>query len=403
MILNIDITQLGAIFLIGFLVYTNKQYAIAPLISSYYRFLNEYNLWENFILFYNELVDPDVLKDFEYVAENMETTPTQPKTEQKYEDKYLKQIRNMNKEWEFPEDRLEDITKIYYNKAIQNLKRCIANNNAEILELRMEAENDTNIDVPQITDSNKINESDEELEHVVKLSLEERNSIRKEKIDKLESDNETNRNLLDTESGQITLKNDANTLAIQFLINENLNKIKDGYVMEKTPLGNVILNYNQKNDAFHYYSDNTIPYRYLEVVARKFVKMFNCRPLFVDMEEELKLCEEKWELIQEEERKKKELEEQNKLDAPKKKDVFAKFKSYNKDTGISSKFIPPKAGVSQQTKEQEKILLKEHANRYTYEGKIVNFKILKPIERKVVDKKYAMTFADFKRINQQKK
>ena len=50
----------------------------------------------------------------------------------------------------------------------------------------------------------------------------------------------------------------------------------------------------------------------------------------------------------------------------------------------------------------EKILLKENANRYSYEGKISNFNFLKKIDRKVVDKKYAMTFADFKRLQEEK-
>ena len=63
---------------------------------------------------------------------------------------------------------------------------------------------------------------------------------------------------------------------------------------------------------------------------------------------------------------------------------------------------PPKNSIPNKplTKEQEneKIILKERANRYTYEGKISNFNFLKKVERKIVYKKYAMTFADFKRM-----
>jgi hypothetical protein len=50
----------------------------------------------------------------------------------------------------------------------------------------------------------------------------------------------------------------------------------------------------------------------------------------------------------------------------------------------------------------EKVLLKDRANRYTYEGKLSNFKILKRVDRKVVDKKYALSFADFKKMQAQK-
>jgi hypothetical protein len=46
----------------------------------------------------------------------------------------------------------------------------------------------------------------------------------------------------------------------------------------------------------------------------------------------------------------------------------------------------------------EKHLLKENANRYTWIGRLSNFPVLKKVDRKTVDKKYAMTFADFKQI-----
>jgi hypothetical protein len=44
------------------------------------------------------------------------------------------------------------------------------------------------------------------------------------------------------------------------------------------------------------------------------------------------------------------------------------------------------------------MLLKEHANRYTWEGRIANLSILKKVERKHVDKNHQMSFADFKRL-----
>jgi len=46
----------------------------------------------------------------------------------------------------------------------------------------------------------------------------------------------------------------------------------------------------------------------------------------------------------------------------------------------------------------DKHLLKENANRYTYEGKISTFNLLKKVEKKVVDKKYGLTFSDFKKM-----
>jgi hypothetical protein len=166
--------------------------------------------------------------------------------------------------------------------------------------------------------------------------------------------------------------------------------------------------YDKERSSFKYYADSTIPYRYLEPVARKYVKFFDCRPLFVDMEEELKLFEEKWEKeqLKKEEEKEKEKEKENSIkNNEQKKNVFAKFKSYNKDAGGKISMAPPPKNsipINKQVsenKENEKILLKERANRYTYEGKIANFNFLQKIERKVFNKKLGLSFADFKKLN----
>ena len=85
------------------------------------------------------------------------------------------------------------------------------------------------------------------------------------------------------------------------------------------------------------------------------------------------------------------------------KKIFAKFKSYNKESGTGhvNTAAPPKNSIPNKKlttqQENEKVLLKDKANRYTYEGKIVNFSFIKKIDRKVVDKKFNMSFADFKK------
>ena len=56
----------------------------------------------------------------------------------------------------------------------------------------------------------------------------------------------------------------------QFLL-----KLKNSYVMDNTPLGNVAMCYNHEKGSFDYYSDKIIPYRYLEPVARKYVIFFH--------------------------------------------------------------------------------------------------------------------------------
>ena len=43
------------------------------------------------------------------------------------------------------------------------------------------------------------------------------------------------------------------------------------------------------------------------------------------------------------------------------------------------------------------VVLKENANMYCCEGKLANFNFLKKIDKKLVDKRLNMSFADYKR------
>lgn len=157
------------------------------------------------------------------------------------------------------------------------------------------------------------------------------------------------------------------------------------FVIETTPIGNVLMNYNSKKETFDYFSDMSIPYRYLLVVCRKYVMQFNCVSLYV--KSEIK------ELVNNESDKKK-----NSVD-PVKKNVFAKFKNYNVDSKVPLAGPgPPKNSIPQPAQQTGPVLLKDRINRFSYQGKFNNFSILKKIDRKLVDKKFAMTFAEFKKL-----
>jgi hypothetical protein len=156
------------------------------------------------------------------------------------------------------------------------------------------------------------------------------------------------------------------------------------FVIETTPIGNVLMNYNSKKETFDYFSDMSIPYRYLLVVCRKYVMQFNCVSLYV--KSEIK------ELVKNESDKKKSVDTG-------KKNVFAKFKNYNVDSkGPSAGPGPPKNSIPQPAQQTGPVLLKDKINRFSYQGKFNNFSILKKVDRKLVDKKFAMTFAEFKKL-----
>ena len=326
--------------------------------------------------------------------------------EPKYEDKYLEDIRKLSKEFIFDENEekliglkfIEFHTSLMEEEYFDKLKE-IRTKMSEIAEKL-----------------NKYEGSDDD--YCI-----------------CDNDNDEDLHLGETKKGRVTflleeqnnLRNKENELKQEYESDEGVEKFikridelsKNNFVMEKTPLGNVLMLYNNKRGSFEFYSDNTIPYRYLEPVSRKYVKMFDCRPIYCDMDEELKISEQKLEEKEKEkkekEEKKKEEEEENKKNniaitvVDTKKNVFAKFKSYNKESGTGHVNIaaPPKNSIPNNkvtsTNSNEKVLLKENANRYSYEGKLSNFNFLKKIDRKVVDKKYGMTFADFKRLQEERK
>ena len=128
------------------------------------------------------------------------------------------------------------------------------------------------------------------------------------------------------------------------------------------------------------------------------------------MDDEIKEAEKKIEdkkqnelkKIQEEEDRKK-AQQMNPLltdDAQQpKKSVFAKLKKYNRidskpQTTPNPNNSNPKTSKNEETGDK---VLKERANRYSCEGKIVNFSFLKKVDRKLVDANYAVSFAEFKK------
>jgi len=181
--------------------------------------------------------------------------------------------------------------------------------------------------------------------------------------------------------------------------------LKNNFIMETTPLGNVIMYYNIDKNGFVYYSDSTIPYRFLETVARKYIISFQCKDpsIYVD------------EMDNDDEKKPIEIAMDQSSDAKPirkvsvnatNKKVFAKFKNYNHPNSIPSTSMiaknnsnpQPNKKTTQSIKE-----VKENKNKYISEGKIINFSFIKKIDKKQIVKRLNMTFAEFKKMQQESK
>ena len=390
-----------SILTIFFLSYYARQ-KVYPIIIKIYNDVNFFGL-------FTMLMSSHVILEEEYEKKPDDNVLAITDVPEKYEDKFLEDIRKLNKEFVFDEkeeelertkfDEIFLLAQKDYTKKVNEVKD-------EIWSLEKEIEiQKSGDDFFNVKYSENLEEEDDD---TIKGLTEEKVGLEK-----------TLSELLNNPQDIDKLRLEARLEARKFVIDERLDKLKNSFVMEKTPLGNVLMLYNNKRGSFEFYSDNTIPYRYLEPVSRKYVKTFGCRPIYCDMEEELKNYEKK---LEEKEREKEELdkrilEEKRVLDeknmsvsvvAEPKKNVFAKFKSYNKEAGTGHVNIaaPPKNSIPNnkvtETKSDEKVLLKENANRYSYEGKLSNFNFLKKVDRKVVDKKYAMSFADFKRLQEEK-
>ena len=197
-------------------------------------------------------------------------------------------------------------------------------------------------------------------------------------------------------------------------INESLDvdALKNSVVVEHTPLGNVAMYYDNKREAFVYYSDSVMPYRFLEVVARKYAITFQCKSVFVVMDDEINKAKMKIEeqktkraLEQEEMDLAAEEEQSSVKDEPKKKNVFATFKNYNKNTTKDSSnktTTGSSTAATANTKKGEDLILKENANHYTCDGRFSNFLVLKKVDKTLVDARLKMTFADFKKMQAKK-
>jgi hypothetical protein len=272
------------------------------------------------------------------------------KEEEPYEKKYMTKYQNASRDIVLTEDEKEEWEK-EYKKKIEKAKKDIVVMKRRLLYYEKEG----------IQDSDRI----------------------QEKIDVLEKE-------VEEEPNEDTMK--------ESVLEKRKEKLKHSILIEKTPLGNVIMYYNDKKETFSYYSDNTIPYRFLETVARRYVTMFHCKYLYVDMEEELLEAQKKRDekKTKEEEEKKKRLESNE----TEKKNVFAKFKTYNKE-GIKTAGIAKNnqtSAMANQKKEDPDALLKENANRYTWEGRFLDCKVLQKVDRKITDKRLGTSFSEFKRM-----
>ena len=337
----------------------------------------------------------------------------------KFEDKYLKKFKEFKNEYSFTEEE-QQLEKNKYDELLSEFNK---------LKTDGLKETTTKLNIIQSIFDKGGNNTIEGIEEITKYyNIEIEYDDEPEAYDLQELINE-----LTEVKGELTLKiEELNNMVIseteliekskQYILDKKLDNFINNYVIDMTPMGNVYMRYNNNKKSFEYFSNNTIPYRYLEPVGRKYVITYFCKPLFIDIEEELKKAQQK----KDDDKAKKDEEAKEKEDLilasgktqslnGKEKDIYTKMKSYNnesvsiammkgKNRQSNNTPLPPQIRANlpnvNASVAPDKMLLKEHANRYTWEGRTANLPIVKKVEKKHVDKNYEMSFADFKKMRQ---
>ena len=153
---------------------------------------------------------------------------------------------------------------------------------------------------------------------------------------------------------------------------DKIESLSNSYLMEST-VGNIVMYYDKKKEAFLYYSDSVVPFRYLEPVGRKYVIMFQCKDLFQD---------------------------NNTQTSDSKTSVSNTTQQEDNNKPMKTRDIINSVR-NPQTLPQKKLVEKK-TNRYTCMGRYSNFKIIKTVHKNIVDKNYSMTFSDFKKMTTNK-
>jgi hypothetical protein len=302
----------------------------------------------------------------------------------KYEDKYLAKYLEFSNEYTFTEEELLTEQKtIVNNKHIweTNLKKDIDDLQKQFSEVLTIFEAGTSSGLTD--DVYKMMGKYFKVDETEYLAYELFNDITE-----LNTELASQLNTLLTNKDIPDFEKDARTQTI----NNKLDTYINNYVLEMTPLGNVYMRYNNNKKSFEYFSNNTIPYRYLEAVGRRYVMTFWCKPLFVNLADELLKAEQK-----QLEDKKEQLVAKPVTTKPvtTKPSTLVKqsFSSKNSLTNVKPRPEPNVlTNVKPNSVANGPVLLKENANRYTWEGRISSLMLLKKTEKKAA----TLSFAEFK-------
>jgi len=148
-----------------------------------------------------------------------------------------------------------------------------------------------------------------------------------------------------------------NSLQSIKLEEDEIGALVNKYVMEYTPVGNVVMYFDYNKRAFQYYSDFSVPYKFLECVSKKYC-IVNKNRIYRDIKMEIDVNE--FSIVR-----------NSTSNLQNKSKSFAKLKGYNNSKELK--------------------LVEKDIVRYTHLGKLCNFSFVK----NMVPKFKPVTYKDF--------
>lgn len=168
-------------------------------------------------------------------------------------------------------------------------------------------------------------------------------------------------------------------------------KLSRGKVEDDTPFGPIIMTYSVDDETYWYYTDNkSTPYKTLDAVARQFAVKYSCKRICVNYKEEwekakaLAIAEQEAEesaatvaaaTVAKEELESKAAKNKTSEDSQeqaKPRDVFVKFKKYNKTVEKDAQETKKKARKDSIKRRRYRISA-ERSNRFTHKGRIADY------------------------------
>jgi hypothetical protein len=330
-----------------------------------------------------------------------------------YEDKYLKRFKNFTNEYlfnekdlEYEENHFNELVK-YHNSIAKTLELKFVNSSTILTHLVTCEENlkekllikYPNGEMEKISDENDETEFDSETynDYYKLCDLQDEIIDERNKLEKLINELK----ILQEKKGE-ELEYELKKEAHKNMIENKLNGFINNYLIETTPVGNVIMRFNNDKKSFEYYSNHSVPYRYLEPIGRKYVLTYKCKSIFIDIDEEIEKVNKLNEMkkverkdknveMKKDEIKDKKFERKDKKD---KKDENKIFRSSIDKSHKRDEILPNKNSQTIINPINNIDIAIKNANRYTWEGRFNDFKIIKTEKKSNANK---ISFKEFKR------